>query len=207
MQLRHAERGFTLIEVLITIALMGIVSVALADLLTNALRQMSATSDRLDMAQDAQLSATYFARDVAGIGLRDYDAVAVDGSVPFEPSVQVAAASDAGGVVCGPLPAAAVRLLSDYWDTSVAPAVRRTAVVAYYLNAAGELHRARCAGSAVAVTDQRLASNVKPGSVAVTCSTACSAASLPADVTLRFVMTKPSTGDCAVALHGLRRQM
>ena len=207
MHVRRNEQGFTLVEVLITITLMGVVSLALSDLVINALRQMSATSDRLDMAQDAQLGATYFSRDVAAVGMRDYGAVAVDGSLPFKPSVQLDAAFTAGGVTCGPLPAAAVRLLSDYWDTSVTPAVRRTAVVVYYVNAVGELHRGRCLGpSTTPSSDVRLATNVKPGSLTVTCSTACTSAIVPSGVTLRFLMTRPSAGDYEVALTGLRRQ-
>ncbi|WP_371404335.1 prepilin-type N-terminal cleavage/methylation domain-containing protein [Kribbella sp. NBC_00662] len=207
MRLRRTEQGFTLVELLITMTLMGVVTVGLADLVVNALHQMSATSDRLDMAQDAQLGATYFARDVAAVGVRDYGAVAVDGSLPFQPSVQLDAVDSAGGVVCGPLPVAAVRLLSDYWDTSVTPAVRRTAVVAYYVNEAGELHRARCLGpSTTPSSDLRLASYVKPGSLAVSCSSACDSALLPEGVTLRLVLSKPSTGDYAVTLSGLRRQ-
>ncbi|MEU4194837.1 prepilin-type N-terminal cleavage/methylation domain-containing protein [Kribbella sp. NPDC026611] len=206
MRVRRTEHGFTLIEVLITMALMGVVSLALADLVTTALHQMSATSDRLDMAHDAQLGASYFSRDVAGVGLRSYDAVALDGSLPFQPSVQLGAAFTAGGITCGPLPDAAVRLLSDYWDTSVVPAVRRTAVVAYYLTPGAELHRARCLGSSTPTSDIRVASNVKPGSLAVTCSSACDSAAVPAGITLRLVMTKPTTGDYEVLLSGLRRQ-
>jgi len=208
VHVRRTEQGFTLVEVLIAMTLMGVVSLGLADLVINALRQMSATSDRLDMSQDAQLGATYFSRDVAAVGLRDYGAVATDGSLPFKPSVQLDAAFNAGGVTCGPLPDAALRLLSDYWDTAVTPAVRRTAVVVYYLKPVGEvleLHRARCTG-ATPSSDVRIATNVKPGSVAVTCSTACTSATVPEGVTLRMLLTKPSTGDYEVTLTGLRRQ-
>lgn len=210
MQLRRAEQGFTLIEVLITIALMGIVSLALSDLVINALRQMSATSDRLDMSQDAQLGSTYFSRDVAAVGLRDYGAVGADGLLPFKPSVELDAGWGLGGVACGPLPDAVVRLLSDNWDTTVTPAVRRTAVVAYYVKVAdgvSELRRAQCLGpSTTPTSDVRIASNVKAGSLSVTCSTACPATVLPEDITLRFLLTKPSTGDYEVVLSGLRRQ-
>ncbi|MFI5697091.1 type II secretion system protein J [Kribbella sp. NPDC051586] len=205
--MRRSEQGFTLVELLITMTLMGVVTVGLADLVVNALHQMSATSDRLDMAQDAQLGAAYFSGDVAAVGLRDYGAVALDGSLPFRPSVQLDAADSAGGVVCGPLPAAAVRLLSDDWDTSVIPAVRRTVVVAYYVNAAGELHRARCLGpSTTPSSDLRLATNVKPGSLTVTCSSTCESAVVPEGVSLRLSMSRPSTGDYDVVLSGLRRQ-
>jgi hypothetical protein len=139
--------------------------------------------------------------------MRDYGAVATDGSLPFKPSVQLDAAFTAGGITCGPLPDAAVRLLSDYWDTAVTPAVRRTAVVVYYVNAVGELHRARCLGpSTTPSSDVRIATSIKPGSLAVTCSTACTSAIVPESVTVRYLMTKPSTGDYEVTLSGLRRQ-
>ncbi|TDD18387.1 prepilin-type N-terminal cleavage/methylation domain-containing protein [Kribbella turkmenica] len=202
--MRRNEQGFTLVELLITMTLMGVVSLALADLVINSLRQMSATSDRLDMAQDAQLGATYFSRDVAAVGLRDYSAVAADGSLPFKPSVQLDAAFTDGGYTCGPAPEAAVRLLADYWDAS---AVRRTAVVAYYLSAAGELRRTECRGpDTTPSSDVRIATNVKPGSVEVSCSTTCTSAVVPDGITLRFVMHKPSTGDYEIVLTGLRRQ-
>lgn len=206
MHVRRTERGFTLIEVVITMALMGVVTLALADLVTTALRQISATSDRMDMAQDAQLGSTYFSRDVASVGLRDYGTVGVDGTQPFKQSVQLDAPFTAGGASCGPLPDAAVRLLSDNWDTSVIPAVRRTAVVAYYLQS-GELHRASCISPGTAPTsDVRVASNVKTGSLTVSCSTACTSTVVPLGITLRFVLVKPAAGEYPVVLSGLRRQ-
>lgn len=208
MFLKRGESGFTLIEVLITITLTGIVSVALSDLVITALRQISATSDRLDLSQDEQLGAVYFARDVAGFGLRDYGAAVGGGSLPFKPSLQLDAAADAG-TTCGPLPVSALRLLSDDWDLTVAPPVRRTAVVAYYLKPVDgvlELHRARCVGSSTPSSDVRLVGNVKPGSVSVNCSTPCTAVVAPLSVSLRLVVSKPASGDQEIALTGLRRQ-
>ena len=205
MQLRSSsERGFTLIEVLITISLMGVVSLALSDLVIGALKQMSATSARMDVSQDEQLGGAYFARDVAALGLRDYGAAIGGESLPFKPSIQLDAADDAGGTTCGPVPVSVLRLLSDDWNISVTPAVRRTAVVAYYLKQMGEvleLHRARCVGSSVVVSDVVLSGNVKPGSVAVTCSTPCTAPVAPLSLQLRY-----SSGDYQVVLSGLRRQ-
>jgi len=204
---RRTERGFTLIELVITMSLMGVVTLALGDLVTTALRQISATSDRMDMAQDAQLGAMYFSRDVAALGLRAYGTVAADGTQPFEQSVQLDAAFTAGGITCGPLPDAALRLLSDHWDTSLTPAVRRTGVIVYYLSPAGELHRASCVGpSTTPASDVRVASNVKPGSLAVSCSTACTSTAVPQSVTLRFLLTKPAAGEYEVVLSGIRRQ-
>lgn len=209
MLLKRDERGFTLVEVLITMTLMGVVGLALSDLVIVALKQISATSDRLDLAQDEQLSAVYFARDVAGFGLRDYGAAVGGGSLPFKQSIQLEAADDAGGTTCGPVPVSALRLLSDDWDLSVAPPVRRTAVVAYYLKPVDgvlELHRARCVGSSTPSSDVRLSDSVKPGSVSVSCSTPCTAVVAPLSVTLRYLATKPSNGDQEIVLTGLRRQ-
>lgn len=119
MQLRSSdERGFTLVEVLITISLMGVVSLALSDLVIGALKQMTATSDRMDVSQGEQLGGAYFARDVAALGLRDYGAATGGESLPFKPSIQLDAADDAG-TTCGPVPVAVLRLLSDDWDISV----------------------------------------------------------------------------------------
>ncbi|GAA0925371.1 prepilin-type N-terminal cleavage/methylation domain-containing protein [Kribbella koreensis] len=209
MLLKRDERGFTLIEVLITITLMGVVGLALSDLVISALKEMSATSDRLDVSQDEQLGAVYFARDVAAFGVRDYGAAIGGGSLPFKPSIQLDAADDAGGTTCGPAPVSALRLLSDDWDLSVVPPVRRTAVVAYYLQPVDgvlELHRARCVGSSTPSSDVRLSQSVKPGSVSVSCSTPCTAVVAPLSVTLRYTATKPSSGDQVVVLSGLRRQ-
>jgi prepilin-type N-terminal cleavage/methylation domain-containing protein len=203
VQLKRGERGFTLIELLITISLMGVVSLALGDLLIGALREMSATSDRMDLSQDAQLGAVYFAQDVAAVGVRDYTAATAGSTLPFKPSVQLNAADDAGGASCGPLPTSVLRLLSDDWTI---PTSRRTAVVAYYLQA-GELHRATCLGPATTpVSDVVLVENVVPGSVTVTCSTACAATALPESISLRLVANKPTVGDYEIVLSGLRRQ-
>jgi hypothetical protein len=188
-----------LVELLMTISLMGVITLALGDLLIGALREMSATSDRMDLAQDAQLGAVYFAQDVAAVGLRDY----TDSSLPFKESVQVNAADDAGGASCGPLPTSVLRLLSDDWSL---PDTRRTAVVAYYLQG-GDLHRATCISPASApANDVVVVQNVVPSSVSVTCSTSCTALPVPAAITLQLVANKPNVGDYPIALSGLRRQ-
>jgi hypothetical protein len=64
-----------------------------------------------------------------------------------------------------------------------------------------ELHRARCVGSGAVVSDVVLSGKVKPGSVAVTCSTPCTAPVVPLSVRLSY-----TSGDYQVVLSGLRRQ-
>lgn len=205
---RRTESGFSLAEMLITVVILGVITVPLADVVISALKNTTTTSDRLDLSHDAQLSSSYFAKDVAAVGLRDYDNTS-GGSLPFKQSVQVNAVPyDEDGLVCGTAttPDAAIRLFSDRWDTSVSPAEQRTDVVAYYVKNS-ELHRIKCAGPSTAPqSDVVIAHNVKADSVTVSCSSTCESATVPQEITLRLIATKPTTGDYAITLDGQRRQ-
>jgi prepilin-type N-terminal cleavage/methylation domain-containing protein len=209
-RLNQCDAGFTLIELLVAVTLLGVVMLALGNAVIGYVRTNDATTDRLLLSHDAQLSSAYFAEDVAAVGLRDYAGTpGAGGTLPFLPSIQTNAAYDAGGVVCGTTgtPVAVVRLLSDDWDAAASPPVRRTNVVAYYLVTAGsvsELHRLRCAGAAR--SEATVAHYVHPTTVAVTCSSACDAATVPQTVTLRFTVTRPHADPYPIVLSGQRRQ-
>jgi len=214
MQLRRRprdERGFTLVELLVTVAILGVITVPLSDVVISGLRNTGTTSDRMDVSHDAQISSSYFARDVASVGLRDW--ASINGqSVPFKQSVQLDASYNSGGYTCGTAattPVAAIRLLSDSWDPAVSMANSATDVVAYYLTAPvdglSELRRLKCSDG-TKVSDIPLAHNVKPGSVTVTCSSECQSADVPEEITVRFTATKPSVGDYPITLDGQRRQ-
>jgi prepilin-type N-terminal cleavage/methylation domain-containing protein len=206
-RLRHADDGFSLVELLIAVVLLAVITVPLADTVIGVLRNQDDTADRLALSHDSQISASYFAQDVAALGLRDYVAVPdAYGNMPFEPSVQLGAAHDAGGRVCGTAstPVAAVRLLSDDWDGTTSPATITTHIVAYYL-ASSELHRLKCIGSAT-VSDVVVAHHVDPATLTVTCSSQCDAATVPRKVTLAFSVSLPSVGSYDVSLTGERRQ-
>jgi prepilin-type N-terminal cleavage/methylation domain-containing protein len=206
----RSERGFTLVELLVAIVILGIIAIPLSGTVVSALKNTGTTEDRMNLSHDAQISSSYFASDVAGVGMRDYKAVNGE-SVPFKSSVQLNAAYDEGGYTCGDAstPLAAVRLLSDAWDPDVSMTAPETVVIAYYVKTVAgstELHRLKCSGGAP--VDIPLAHNVKPGSdpVKVTCSTACNAATPPNEITLNLVATKPSVGDYPITLNGQRRQ-
>jgi prepilin-type N-terminal cleavage/methylation domain-containing protein len=225
------DAGFTLIELLLVIVLLGLVTVPVAAVVVAFSRNANATSDRLAVSHDAQIAGAYFARDVAGAGLRDY-APGGTGSttVPFKSSIELNAAYDAGGHTCGTAttPTAAVRFLADDWDTSAAPspsptpaatATLRMDIVAYYLSAVSggrqSLHRIKCVGSATPV-NVTVAHNVDAGSLSVTCSSTCGSATLPQTVTMTFTVSTPitceqTTSGCQVpsypvTLTGQRRQ-
>ncbi|MGW6199556.1 PulJ/GspJ family protein [Kribbella sp. NPDC055110] len=210
MLTRRTDEGFTLVELLVAVAILAIVTVPLANVVIGAFRNTTDTSDRLELSHDAQISSSYFARDVAEVGLRDWAAVNAN-SVPFKRSVQLNAAYNAGGFTCGTAatPTAVVRLLSDAWDPDKSMTDAATNVVAYYLRPLGdvsELHRVKCLGPATTGTDIVLAHNVKPGSISVTCSSPCDAADVPDEISLTFRVTGASVGDYPITLTGQRRQ-
>jgi prepilin-type N-terminal cleavage/methylation domain-containing protein len=204
---RH-DAGFTLIELLIAIVILSVIALSLGNVIISYVRNADATSDRLALSHDAQISAAYFASDVAAIGIRDYTVV---GSTPLKASIQVNAPYNAGGATCGTAvtPTAVIRFLSDDWDTSGPSPVMVTEIVAYYLRPVGavsELRRITCVDSVTPRSDVVLAHNVDQATVAVTCSSQCDGATVPQQVTLSFSATKPSVGAYPITLYGQRRQ-
>ncbi|GGN61214.1 prepilin-type N-terminal cleavage/methylation domain-containing protein [Actinoplanes lobatus] len=205
------DAGFTLIELLIVVAITAVIVVPLGNALILYFRNTDATAARMSLSHDAQISAAYLARDVAAVGLRDLDTAGPGGTIPFKASIQVNAAFDAGGQVCGTsaTPAAKIRLLADDWDASTSPATRDTRIVAYYLAPAGtvsELHRLVCADGAT--TDIVVAHHVDPATFTVSCAspTTCESASVPQTVTLAFSATLPGADPYPITLTGHRRQ-
>jgi prepilin-type N-terminal cleavage/methylation domain-containing protein len=204
---RRPDDGFTLIELLLVIVILGVITFPLASIVITSVRNTDATSARLALSHDAQQSAAFFAQDVAMTGLRDYSGSIASGNVPFQPSIQLSAAYDAGGQTCGTAatPVSLVRLLSDDWDTSGSSPSRRTAIIAYYL-AGKELHRLRCLGSATPVSDAVIAHNVDPATAVVSCSSSCTAVPVPLWVKLTFTATSLSADPYPITLFGQRRQ-
>ncbi|WP_086853642.1 prepilin-type N-terminal cleavage/methylation domain-containing protein [Amycolatopsis kentuckyensis] len=203
---RRSDAGFTLIELLIVVVILGVVAAPIATAVIVSIKNTDATSARLAVSHDAQQSSAFFAQDVAAVGLRDYSGQVANGQVPYSPSIQLGAAHDSGGQVCGTAatPVSLVRLLSDDWDTSTPAATRRTAIVAYYL-AGTELHRLRCLDSA-AVSDSVVAHNVDPGTPAVTCSSACTDKAVPLWVKFTFTAVAHNADPYPITLFGQRRQ-
>ena len=203
---RRSDAGFTLIELLVAIVILGVVAAPIANAVIVSIRNTDATSARLAVSHDAQQSSAFFAQDVAAVGLRDYSGQVANGQVPYSPSIQLGAAHDSGGQVCGTAatPVSLVRLLSDDWDTSTPAATRRTAIVAYYLTGS-ELHRLRCLDSAT-MSDSVVAHNVDPGTPALTCSSACTDKAVPLWVKFTFTAVARNADPYPITLFGQRRQ-
>lgn len=200
------DAGFTLIELLVAISILGLIAIPLGNAVIGYVQNAKLTTDRLVLSHDAQISAAYFARDVAGMGIRQ------DSGPGFKASIQIDAAYNAGGHTCGnaTTPTARIRFLADDWGPPGSHALA-TAIVAYYLEPAGgvsELHRMKCAGSATPVSDVVVAHNVDPSTpVESSCTTACLGSTPPTQVTLTFSVRATSSGEAyPITLTGQRRQ-
>ena len=63
---RRSEDGFTLIELVISIGILGVVFSAMSLAMFGALRANKETTSRVDLTRDEQFAAAYFGGDVAG---------------------------------------------------------------------------------------------------------------------------------------------
>jgi prepilin-type N-terminal cleavage/methylation domain-containing protein len=206
MRLRRGADGFTLVELLVAIAILGIITVPLSSVVIAYLRNTDATTARLIESHDAQIAAAYWAQDVASIGTRS-----TTNPFALKQSVETAVAYNVGLYPCGPTgtPSAIVRLA---WDDSSGPGAAKLVRVAYVVQTVSgqtELHRLRCEGSPVVVSDVILAHDLDPSTPpALGCSTTCTAPAVPKSITLTLTIKDPKNlgGAYVVSLTGQRRQ-
>jgi prepilin-type N-terminal cleavage/methylation domain-containing protein len=207
MRLRRGADGFTLVELLVAIGLLGIISLPLTNVVIGYLRNTDATTARLVESHDAQISSAYWAQDVASIGTRSTTA-----PYPLNQSVWAGASSL---YVC---PAAGTRIVTLAWDDFTSAGTRTVIQVVYVVQTVSgqtELHRVRCQGSAAVVTDVTLAHDLDPSTPpTVAClgtsggSCAAAGADVPKSVTLTLTIRNPKNLGAAyvVTLTGQRRQ-
>jgi len=211
---RHGDAGFTLIELIITIVIMGVITLPLGNLVISYFTNTAATQARLAGSHDAQIAAAYFAQDMASMGVHSGGTAGTSLWVsPFS-----------GAPPCGSTLASGTRVLviaSDDYSTvsgtfsgTAAPQVVNIAYVAKSIgsvtNPLYELHRIRCVGSATGGVDITVMHNLAvvpatPQCGTVTCD---SSTTYPAQVTINTVIKDTSsTGSTyPVALSGKRRQ-
>ena len=199
------ESGFTLVELLVAIVILGVIIVPLADMVLGALRQTNQSQGRLAESHDAQIAAAYWASDVASLGTRSTDD-------PFDPalltSVETNVAYNGGSYPCGTpgTPNAVVRFA---WDEVTGPTTPPTLVsVAYVVmpnGARSTLHRLRCNGSNTPASDAVLAHDLVVAPT-VTCDPGCSGA--PRSVSMQLTIQDPLSREAnyVITLGGNRRQ-
>lgn len=203
----RGDAGFTLVELLIAITVIGIVTVPLGNVLIAYFRNTDATTARLKESHDVQITSAYWAQDVASTGTH-----ATTSPYGLRQSIEIAAAYDGGLYPCGApgTPAAVVRLSWDDYATASSNATTvRVAYVVKTVSGKTELHRIRCNNSSTPISDLVLAHDLALGTPpTVTCSTTCTAAAVPATVALNLTIRDPKSNGSAytVTLTGQRRQ-
>lgn len=196
----NRDTGFTLVELLISIVILGIISVPLGNVLGGYFRNAGATTALLSESHDVQIATTYWAQDVASVGTRS-----TVSPYAFTQSVEAGVANSAGNYPCGSAGISIARLAWDDYGVVSGP-VR----IAYVVRNGGtELHRLTCRGSATVSSDITLARDLDPATApTLTCSGTCTAATPPATLTLNLTLKNPKNPGAAwsVGLTGQRRQ-
>jgi prepilin-type N-terminal cleavage/methylation domain-containing protein len=203
---KRSEAGFTLIEMLVAIVIIGIVSIPLGNAMISYLRNTATTAARIGESHDAQISTAYWAQDIASIGVRDdYDSTAK--TFPLRQSVNIS-------YPCT-LPSGSSTLVVLAWDQTDATGAVTPVRVAYATRAGGtELYRQQCTGStpdAGAVLAHELDPDTAPvvvcaGSGGSSCTGSAGAVPARISLTLRIKDSSGKGQPYTVVLTGQRRQ-
>lgn len=203
------DDGFTLIEMVITVAILGIVSVALCGVMFQYFRSTTDTSARLNESTDEQFISTYWQNDVSSLGRRSFSSVT--NTFVVDQSVFVGAAGPGG---CGSAVGSVVVAFG--WNefetdpTAPDPWSTKAQSVAYVtVPNAGRLtlQRVRCNGAAVGAPTT-VAHNLT-GTPAISCDTSCTAATPPNRVSMTFTVKDaktPSSPGYTTTVSADRRQ-
>jgi prepilin-type N-terminal cleavage/methylation domain-containing protein len=205
--LSRRDDGFTLVELLIAIVILGVIMVPLATVMIGYLRNTDAIAARLGESHDQQIAAAYWQQDVSSIGVRSATYDAVNHTFPLMQSVNTS-------FPCA-LPAGATPVVVLAWnqyDTLGGP----TGIsVAYARDTTGtKLLRLHCTGSTVdssAVLAHELDPTVTPavacaGTGAPGCTGSGSAVPGTVSLTLRVRNLSGKGQPYNVTLNGQRRQ-
>lgn len=213
MRIKRTERdrGVTLIELLIAIAILGVIIGPLAAAVIVYLRNTKATTDRMAESHDAQIASAYFVHDIQSAGVRDWT------TKPYNPlqSIELGVPMNGGLYGCGS--AATPVLVRFAWDDPAVgvPTVRSASYLVKEVNGERQLRRVTCpAAVGEEPPESVLAHNVDPAiAPAIVCTdaagvgVACDTATPPATVTLTLVVRAPGDDTpYTVTLAGQRRQ-
>jgi prepilin-type N-terminal cleavage/methylation domain-containing protein len=206
----RCDAGFTLVEMLVVIAILGVITVPLGNAVLGLIRNTDDTSHRLTESHDVQITAAYWSADVGGLGTRD----SLDPLSPvLKQSVEKGVAYNGGLYHCGSAGTAAARFASDDVASVPGGSATKLVVTAYVAVPSGtrfELRRLRCVDgtltSNIVVAHDLLAAPTVQCDGASDCSG--SGATTPRTVTLQLQIQDPGSSGPSydATLSGQRRQ-
>lgn len=205
-ELRTRDDGFTLVELVMTVAILGIVTVGLVGVVMSYFKTTVDTQARMTESQAVQFAAAYWQRDVASIGVRSYNSATK--TFPLQQSVNVTPACSlpTGNTVT-------TLAWSQYSPTNLDSTAAGTTVTVTYLtrpaDGSRELVRVRCTGNSVDSTV--VVARSLDSEPTVTCDVACngSGANVPTFIDLRisaFEQGRTDSTAFTATLSGERRQ-
>lgn len=189
---QRGEDGFTLVELVLAVAILGIISTSLIGIVMQYLKVTTSTSTRLSESTDQQFISAYWQQDVSSLGRRSFNPSDQNNPVPTSDSVWRGAPppGNCGNGVGVPVVAFAWTEF-DVGATDPDLAWRETPhEVAYVSVLAGGnkfLKRVRCKGG-VAGAPLTVARRIV-GDIDVTCAPSCTpAGALPRTVSMTFTV-------------------
>jgi prepilin-type N-terminal cleavage/methylation domain-containing protein len=185
----RGDDGFTLIELVMSVAILGIVSAALLGIVFQYVKTTSDTSARLNESTDEQFVSTYWQNDVSSLGRRSLALASATFST--DQSVFVGSAGPGG---CGSaVGSVAVAFAWNEFEVGAAapadPWGSKPQQVAYVTVPNGSrflLQRVRCKNG-VAGTPLTVAHNLTAAPT-ISCDTSCGSTTLPNRVSMRFTV-------------------
>ena len=210
LRARGSDDGVTLIELVVCVAIVGVIVVSLTGVVMAYLQTSVSTAARMTESHDVQFAAAYWQRDVASIGIRSttYDHDDAVHSYPLEQSVGVSPACSL------PAGTSVVTLAWSAYDVAD-PDHPTTVSVTYGAVGHGsgaalryQLLRVHCTGasadSATTVADNLVSVPT------VTCPTSCTGSgnNVPTQVSMALVANDPDgrNANYTATLSGERRQ-
>lgn len=96
---RHdrGDDGFSLIELIVTVAIMGVIVAGLTGVVISYLKTTTNTQSRMTESQDLQFVTAYWQRDVSSIGVRSNVYDDIDHIFPLMSSVNIGPCGSAAG--------------------------------------------------------------------------------------------------------------